>query len=608
MKWGGQKLYALLRKLFTITMKINAKVLIVFLVAAVGCAQVKVPVTYLEAEDPTPMTDRSAQLWQKIRGLESVWASKDSLYSRSEVPFPTGIEVCHLEGWRGETLNAQFLLYTGRGAEAVTCKVKDLKSQNATFSSDIVKAQFVRYTLADMASPNCRCYRDPEQPAILSPDLIDTLKVFNIGACSTRPVWVTVSIPHDAKPGIYESEILVSYSGGRRISMPFTVEVIDQTLPEYKDWKFHLDLWQHPSAVARMENLEMWSDEHFDALRKQMLPLAQAGQKVITATLNRDPWGYQTFDDYEDMILWTLHKDGTWSFDYTVFDRWVELMMSLGVNKMINCYSMLPWENRLHFFDEKKNERSLKKIAPGSKEFEMYWGAFLTDFVKHLDEKGWLEITNIAADERHPEDMVEANRVLTKYAPQLGFAMADKHGSYRRFMNIKDCCVAQRQLYLTAEELAQRREQGFVTTFYVCCSTYFPNNFTYSQPFESELLPWHAITRDYDGMLRWAYNSWPYRPEYDSRFRYWGSGDTYMIGSHARHTMRFDRTKAGIQAYEKVRILREKYSDNQEVLKPLEDKLAEMNSLKLTDYNLPWAKILEEANTILNEVSRQTAK
>ena len=587
-------------------MKFNLKSTISFLFAVAACTQTVDVQTYQEAEDPTPVSERSAQLWQTVGKLESVWASVDSLYSRSEVPYAAAEEICKLEGWRGETLNAQLLLYTGKGAENVTCSVKDLKSKDATLSSEFVKAQFVRYTLADMASPNCRCYRDPEQPAILAPDLIDTLKVFNIGACSTRPVWVTVSIPQDAKPGVYKSEIIVSAKGAKKVVMPFTVEVIDQVLPDYKDWKFHLDLWQHPSAVARMENLQMWSDEHFAALEKQMRPLAEAGQKVITATLNRDPWGYQTFDDYEDMILWTLHTDGTWSFDYTVFDRWVELMMSLGVDKMINCYSMLPWENRLHFFDEKKNERSLKKIAPGSEEFEMYWGAFLTDFVRHLDEKGWLEITNIAADERRPDDMVEANRVLTKYAPQLGFAMADKHGSYRRFMNIKDCCVAQRQLYLTKEELAQRRAQGFVTTFYVCCSTYFPNNFTYSQPFESELLPWHAITRDYDGMLRWAYNSWPYRPEYDSRFRYWGSGDTFMMGSHARHTMRFDRTKAGIQAYEKVRILREKYSDNPEILKPLEDKLAQMNSLELTDYNLPWAKILEEANVILNEVSRNT--
>ena len=81
-----------------------------------------------------------------------------------------------------------------------------------------------------------------------------------------------------------------------------------------------------------------------------------------------------------------------------------------------------------------------------------------------------------------------------------------------------------------------------------------------------------------------------------------------MIGSHARHTLRFDRTKAGIQAYEKVRILREKYSDKPEVLKPLEDKLAEMNALELRDYTLPWATILKEANSTLNEVSRQATE
>ncbi|MBR2004199.1 MAG: hypothetical protein IJ991_08480, partial [Thermoguttaceae bacterium] len=37
-----------------------------------------------------------------------------------------------------------------------------------------------------------------------------------------------------------------------------------------------------------------------------MKMLADAGQKVITATLNRDPWRYQCFDDYEPMIYCLL--------------------------------------------------------------------------------------------------------------------------------------------------------------------------------------------------------------------------------------------------------------------------------------------------------------
>lgn len=103
------------------------------------------------------------------------------------------------------------------------------------------------------------------------------------------------------------------------------------TLPEPAKWTFHLDQWQHPSAVARVNKVSVWSDEHFKALKPQMQMLANLGQKVITTTLNKDPWHVQTFDSYEDMIIWTKEKDGSWSYDYTVFDKWVSFMMDLGI-------------------------------------------------------------------------------------------------------------------------------------------------------------------------------------------------------------------------------------------------------------------------------------
>ena len=565
--------------------------------------------TFVEADDPVAVTEKSLLAWNQVGRLNGIWASADSLYSRSEVPVTAAGEICRLEGWKGERVSAQFLLYTGEGADGVVCKVSEFTSEAAKMSSDIATASFVRYTLADQASPTCRCDRSPYSPAILVPDLIDTLKVFNMEPKTTRPVWVTVNIPQDAKPGVYKSEITVSAKGCGKVKMPLEIEVIDQVLPTYEDWSFHLDLWQHPSAVARMLKLDMWSDEHFEALKEQMRPLAEAGQKVITATLNRDPWGYQTYDDYEEMIFWIRHKDGSWSYDYTVFDRWVELMMDLGVKKQINCYSMIPWSYRLQYLDEESGTRKHAWDAiPGTEEFEFMWAPFLQDFVKHLKEKGWLEITNIATDERSPEEMDATVALMQKYAPELGFAMADNHASYRRYPNIRDCSVAQRQLYLTDEELQQRKANGHVTTFYVCCSTFFPNTFSYSQPFEAELLNWHAIVKDYDGQLRWSVNSWPDNPEYDSRFRLWGSGDTYSLYPYGRTSMRFERMRDGVEAYEKVRILREKYSDRPEELKPLEDAIDKLGSYKLTDNTHPWTDILFEANAALNQVSKDLAE
>lgn len=564
-------------------------------------------ITYKEADDPVAVSARSVAAWNEAGRLEAQWVSADSLYSRSEVPVKNGMKSPLLQGWKGERVSAQFLLWTGSGADGVEMEVRDFVSEDGKMDSGIAKARFVRYTLADKGGEDCRCERGPLHEAQLVPDMIDSLDVFNMDPRTVRPVWVTVNIPQDAEPGVYRSEVAVTAKGVRKIVLPFELEVIGQVLPTYDQWTYHLDLWQHPSAVARMLDLEMWSDEHFEALKVQMLPLAQAGQKVITATLNRDPWGSQTFDDYENMIIWTHKKDGSWVYDYTVFDRYVEMMMELGVNKMINCYSMLPWNNRLCWYEEKNNTFVERTRGPRDKEFESIWGPFLSDFVKHLKEKGWLEITNIAADERSPEEMEIVVDILNRYAPELGFAMADNHASYRRIPNVRDCCVAQRQLYLTQEEIDERRAKGYVTTFYVCCSTYFPNTWTYSQPYEAELLSWHALSKDYDGQLRWAYNSWPYRPEYDSRFRRWGSGDTYMIGSHGRPTLRFERLVDGIEAFEKMHILRRKYPDHP-ALKPLEDHLAKMAGLTLTDTRLPWYDMMTEASEMLNSISKELSE
>lgn len=586
-------------------MTMKFRLLSIVLLAAAFNANAQKFITYKEAADPVPVSEASAKAWTTVGKLQAQWVSPDSLYSRSEVP-GKGTGSYAVAGWRGERVSAQFLLWSGTGLNGIKCTVKDFTAPGAKMSADVAQARFVRYTLADEGGENCRCERGPKHPMILAPDMLDSLKVFNMDPKTVRPVWVTVDIPADAKPGVYKSAVEVTAKGAK-VTMPFEVEVIGQTLHKPQDWKYHLDLWQHPSAVARIRNLEMWSDEHFEAIKEEMTQLANAGQKVITTTLNRDPWGSQCFDDYEDMIIWTHKKDGSWSYDYTVFDRYVELMMSLGVKKQINCYSMLPWNNALCWYEEKDGAFLQKSRGPQHKDFEKMWGPFLTDFVKHLREKGWLEITNIAADERSPEDMEVVIKVMQKYAPELGFAMADNHASYRRIQNVRDCCVAQRQLYLTQEEIDERRAKGYVTTFYVCCSTFFPNTWTFSHPWESELLSWHALSKDYDGQLRWAYNSWPARPEYDSRFRRWGSGDTFQVYPYARSTMRFERFRDGIEAYEKMHILREKYAGNP-ALKPLEDHLAKMAGLKLTDTSLPWHELFEEAQKLLNSISKELAQ
>ena len=212
----------------------------------------------------------------------------------------------------------------------------------------------------------------------------------------------------------------------------------------------------------------------------------------------------------------------------------------------------------------------------------------------------------MAIDERKPEDMDVAAAMIKKYAPELGFAMADNHDSYKRYANMRDVCVGQKHSVMAQEEIVARRAKGDVSTFYVCCSTLFPNAFTNSQPYESELLCLYAVAHDYDGMLRWAYNSWPARPEYDSRFRRWASGDTYIVYPDARSSVRFERLVDGVELYEKVHALCAKYGANAPQLAAIEAKLAEFRALnsEFNNSSYNWVAFLAEMNKLVNEVAK----
>lgn len=555
--------------------------------------------TFEEMQDPTNDTLSD---WSNVpAGLQASFISIDDKLPKSVAPRVSPNKSVTVTGWKGEKVSAQLLLWSVSNIDQVELEFTDFQAQGGKLPASVAQARFVRYVMTDEFGPGCG-YRKPEDfPSSLAADMLDNLECFNVEAKSVRPVWLTFAIPSDAVAGDYKSTLKL-YAGGSKVEdFEITLNVVDQVLPEPSEWLYHLDLWQHPSAVARVHNLEVWSDAHFEKMKPLMKMLADAGQKVITATLNMDPWNNQCYDAYADMIIWTKHEDQSWTFDYTIFDKWVEYMMDLGINKMINCYSLLTWNNKLHYNDMEKRELVTVELKAQSKEYVEMWSVFLKDFTSHLREKGWLEITNIAMDERAPADMQAALKVLESAAPELGVSLADNHKSYRDYPWIKDICVGAGN-EVTKEEIAARRAKGLITTYYVCCSDPFPNMFTFSAPAESVYAAWYAVAADFDGFLRWAYNSWVENPLTDSRFRTWPAGDTYMVYPDARSSIRFERLVEGIQDAEKIRVLRKKYTEENSPeslakLNQLEEAIEYFNTL---DPSADWQEKLNDAKKLLN--------
>jgi hypothetical protein len=517
---------------------------------------------YEELSDGT--SSEGVVAWERLkRPVEFRWGDVDTRYGRFDVPKIDARSGSLWRGkaWRGERVNGQAVLWTGRPLEGVRVSVSELRgSGRAVIPAEAVGAYFVRYVMTDGLNPDGGgCGHRPDRTAWDSSavaDVLDTLSVRDLAARTAQPVWVQVAVPREAKAGVYRGTLTVSGRNFRTMKLGLELEVVDRTLPEPKEWAFHLDLWQNPYAVARYYGVPLWSREHFDAMRPLMKRLAAAGQKVVTASIMHHPWAGQTEDPFDSMIAKIRRIDSTWSYDYTVFDRWVDFMLNdVGIDRQINCYTMIPWALSFDYFDQATNRTRFVRAEPGDEAYRAYWLPFLRDFARHLRERGWFDRTAISMDERPMKAMQEAIRLIREADPEFKITLA---GNYHDEIqaDLYDLSIPYTHRF-PAEVKAARESRGQISTVYVCCTEGFPNTFTFSAPAEAVWLPVHAVAGGYDGVLRWTYNSWTADPLRDSRFRTWAAGDCYIVYPGDRSSIRFERLVEGIQQAEKIRILRE---------------------------------------------------
>lgn len=497
--------------------------------------------------------------------------------------------------WRGEKVFAQAVISSDTELEDVTLSVSDLSNGKSGIKSGNISVQFVSFVVSDLLDTTkygqCGQRQDKsEWGEVLVADVLDLKESMNIPAGRKQPVWMTVNVPSNAKPGKYRGKLTVSSSNAKSRSLPVELIVSDHILPPDSDWTFHLDLWQNPYSVARYENVPLWSDAHFEAMRPVMKMLADAGQKSVTTTIMNRPWNGQTEDAFGSMVTKIRRIDGTWLYDYTIFDRWVEFMFSLGIDKQINCYSMIPWALEFDYIDQATSSPATFQAAPGSEEYNEYWGAFIADFARHLKAKGWFEKTMIAMDERPLESMQAVLGLIRKVEPAFKISLA---GNYHEpviydIVDFSETFSGKQEFPESAK--AKRKELGLTTTFYTCCAEAHPNMFVISNPDEAAWLGWFAQAEGYDGYLRWAYNSWTLDPLTDARFRTWPAGDCFVVYPGGRGSVRFSKLVEGIQDFEKVRILRSRWQKEgneaklaqlTEVLKPFtSDKILEEGPAK----------------------------
>ncbi len=137
---------------------------------------------------------------------------------------------------------------------------------------------------------------------------------------AVQPVLVRVKVPKDAKPGEYKGSVSVA-AGGRTVSVPVVLSVADWVVPDPRDFRLFVDLYQSPESVAMQYKVEMWSEEHWKLLEKSWELLGRAGNKLVVVHAAEET----QFGNPRGTVYWVKKPDGSYDYDFSVFDRYLEM-------------------------------------------------------------------------------------------------------------------------------------------------------------------------------------------------------------------------------------------------------------------------------------------
>ncbi len=519
--------------------------------------------------------------------------------------------------WRGERVNWQIVLWAGDQPVRAEVSASDLTRANGSLPAKQVRLNFLKFI---QMNTHDRYATDPTWVEQV-PDMLNGSDPVIIGAGQLQPLWVGVDIPRDAETGMYRGTLTVKM-GGKSLAFSFAIKVLPVTIPAVKDWTFDVNYWTHPQATVHYymgckchgeDELKrthqgcaevLWSDRHLAWYKPTLELLRDAGLKTITVNLVKDPWrsSYmlkgeqaQTNFSYDEMIHWRRKTDGSFVFDFRHFEKYVAFCMSLGINKHIECFSMLPWISgkfsAVTCFDEATGKEIIYPFKSWE-EYDQVWSAFMTQFVPVLIKNGWFEKTRIGADERGLGNMAHVQTVLNQFK-YLGKALRisaaanrthpfddsldaiSMHGGTKMMVNDK---WSEKQF---GDWATARRAKGLQSSWYTCTGTY-PGNFGNSRPAESAFIGWYSARLKADGYVRWAVDSWNDNPTQTTDHKVYETGDTFQIypgDSDAkvpftRSSVRFELFRQGIVAYEKIQVLKAKSPQNALAIESMLDKVS----------------------------------
>ena len=395
----------------------------------------------------------------------------------------------------GEHATFQFALRSPMNLEGLSLSFEALKD-DAGHTIESVTTGFVDYIHVGRTTPT------PGRDAIRSlsgmyPDeIVDDAKDWEVPGGKTQPVWVSVAVPKDAAPGVYKGKVKVK-GKGVNLSGEIAVKVYPVVLEEPTLWVTNWFNSGERSLKHFNPDAELYSEEHWDYIRALARIMKESYQNTILVSLG----------------LIESKADGEkWSFDFTKFDKEVEIFEEAGVLKKLEAGHI---GGRIGLWNSPFGVTVPgvdKKLPIEDPVAVNYYSQFIPAFISHLKEKGWYSIyCQHIADEPagdNYESYVAIAKFFKQYAPDVPIIEACHSNN---LANVVDIWVPQLNFYSDNYSFyKERQEAGDEVWFYTCLAPQgnYANRFLEQPLLKTRLLHWINFRYGATGYLHWGLNQW----------------------------------------------------------------------------------------------------
>jgi len=372
----------------------------------------------------------------------------------------------------------------------------------------LLRARFVGYVPLLQNTPNTPPEELLRQAPDLFPDpLFDPDYPIKVSAQWNQPIWITLRIPEDAPAGRYKGEVRIRTSLDN-VSVPLYLKIYNFSIGRQS----HLWItnWMSTPNIAKYHGIKAYSEEFWRILRRYAEDMAEHRQNCIITPL-------------KDLIQVTEDEQGTLHFDFSRFDRWVELFMEAGVIGRIEgshlgrrtggwestTISITPWR----IYREDGSSYTTSWVVAGTDESHQFLSKLLPALQEHLEERGWLDIyIQHIADE--PTDInADSYKVfaslIKEYAPRIKLMDAVLTAKIEGALDIYVPIL--HNFYEQLDFWRGMQKKGYEVWFYTCCAPTgkYLNRFIDYSLAKVRLLHWANYLYGSPGYLHWGYNRRP---------------------------------------------------------------------------------------------------